>query len=327
MMRQLFLGCSLLVVAGGMTARAAAGTLPTFDDFRRIDRERRLTGQLQTDELIKVTQVDPRLMVKTAQLHPDDPRIIWGAAELITDWPAKRILFETALEEDHTNVAVALHYATAAVQHSDFTVAREWLGYCELNDSDNTAPWLVEQWVLRQLHLNPKPAHEPEARTSDFRDYSVEATRARTKTLEAAGYSAYSARRLGMKADSAALSMARDLIKPPIPDVARPLLKDAARSMQEHGTFLLDEFVGQTIEGALLSLRPDASTSVTVRYRFMEMEDRRQALQDLLAQVEHGTVDFTTEAQMVQYFDNVLNEGEETAMKDLMTTVRRQTPP
>ncbi len=310
-----------------MTAGVWADSLPTFADFRRVDRERRLTGQLQTDELTKVTQVDPRLMVKTAQLHADDPEMLWGAAELISDWPAKRILFETALAEDHTNVAVALHYACAAVQHSDFTVARTWLGYCELNDTDNTAPWLVEQWVLRQQRLPTKPAHAPLARTTDFRDYSVEATRARTKLLEAAGYSAYSARRLGMKADSAALSMARDLIKPPIPEGIAPLLKDAARAMQGHGTFLLTEFVGQTIEGALMSLQPDASTSETVRFRFMEMEDRRQSLQDLLRQVEQGTIDFTTEAQMVRYFNNVLDLGEEAAMKDLMTTVRHQSAP
>ena len=82
------------------------------------------------------------------------------------------------------------------------------------------------------------------------------------------------------------------------------------------------QLVGQTIERALMGLRPDADSSVEVRYRSVELDKRREELKALLADIERNTVDFATEAEMVQYFDNVLNSGEETAMKKLAETVR-----
>ena len=104
-------------------------------------------------------------------------------------------------------------------------------------------------------------------------------------------------------------------------------MKEAAQSLQRRPLFLLWEFVGQTIERALMARRPDADTSVEVRYRGAELDNRREELKNLLADVERNTVDFATEAEMVRYFDDVLGIGEEAAMKKLAETVRRQGAP
>src|ERR1700683_4019654 len=93
----------LLLVVGvlglGPLAFIPAGlaqSLPTYEDFRRVDRMRRLSGQLETEELLKLTQVDRRLIERTAAAT-NDFRVKWGAAELISSWPIKREMFEKAL--------------------------------------------------------------------------------------------------------------------------------------------------------------------------------------------------------------------------------------
>ena len=327
MTRRFLQWACLLAVGFGIALRAAADSLPTYEDFRRVDRTRRMTGQMQTDELLKITRIDPGLIARTVRAHSNDPQMLWAAAELFTDWANKREMYREALTANGTNTAVTLRFACAAIQHTEFELATFWLGYCELHDGDNTAPWLAEIWMLRHQARATKPSHEPTGHTTEFRDYSVDSIRARIRFLEAAGYSAYSARRLGFSPESPVLDMTRELIKPPTPEEAVPLLRKAAHSMQTRASFLLDEFVGQTIEGVLLAAQKDAATSETVRYRFMEMESRRKSLQDQLANVGRGVVDFATEPQMVQYFDNVLSEGEEAAMKDLTAAVRGRPSP
>jgi len=127
-----------------------AVSLPTYEDFRRVDRVRRLTGQLNTAELLELTRIDPALIAQTAQQHTNDVQALWGAAELTVDWPGKRAYYESALAAGRTNAAVALRFACTAAHRRDFEVAQPWLRYCEKNDSGNLVPWLVEWWVLRQ---------------------------------------------------------------------------------------------------------------------------------------------------------------------------------
>lgn len=303
-----------------------AVTLPGFEDFRRIDRSRRMTGQMLTTELLQVSQMNAGLILQTAQRHPDDTNILWGAAELIVDWQQRRALYERALTVSGTNAGIAVRFACAAAQQHDLDVALPWLHECQKRDADNTAPWLAELWLLRERRQTAALSNSPPMWTSNFRDYSVEASRARCKTLEAAGYSAYAARRLGFSPDSPVVTMARDLCKPPIAEQTSGLLKETARALQTRPQFLLSEFVGQTIERALLAQRPDAATSVEVRYRSVEMDQRREELKDLLANLERNTIEYANEAEMVRYFDDVLDIGEEAAMKKLAEVVRPQAP-
>jgi hypothetical protein len=137
-----------------------------------------------------------------------------------------------------------------------------------------------------------------------------------------AGYSRYSARRLGFMPEAVAVGMARDFARPPVDTNVAPVLLLIAKSMQESGTFLLTELVGQTLENAVLASRPDAATSPEVAYRTMEIDKRRAELKTLLADVERNVVEVATEPEMVQYFDNVLTIGEETAVKRLTEVVR-----
>src|SRR5438093_295916 len=97
-----------------------AASLPTFQDFRRVDRTRRLTGQLQTAELLSVSQIDAGLIKRTAQEHADDATIQWGAAELLVDWAGKHEMFESALHASGTNTPVALRFASAAAKARKF---------------------------------------------------------------------------------------------------------------------------------------------------------------------------------------------------------------
>ena len=277
---------------------------------------------MQTAELLNVSRIDADLIVRTAQRNAGDARQLWGAAELLVDWPRKRALFEAALLVGGTNAAVATRLACVAAKHGDANVALPWLHHCQQTDGDNVVPWLAELWLMREQTRPGVLSNSPPLWATNFRDYSVDATRARIALLEAAGYSTYSARRLGFQPDSIALGMARDLCKPPVSEQTAALLKQAAQALQMRRPFLLSEFVGQTIERALMGLRPDADSSVEVRYRSVELDKRREELKALLADIERNTVDFATEAEMVQYFDNVLNSGEETAMKKLAETVR-----
>ena len=70
----------------------SAEPLPTFEDFRRMDQIRRLTGQLQTAELLKITRIDPELIAGVVRRGTNDAQLAWGAAELLTDRRAVRYL-------------------------------------------------------------------------------------------------------------------------------------------------------------------------------------------------------------------------------------------
>lgn len=298
-----------------------AASLPSFEDFRRVDRMRRFTGQLQTAELLEVTHIDPALIIRTAQ-KADDPKMLWGATELLSDWPRKRAMFESVRQASGTNanLLIDLRYACAAAQNRDFDVALTLLRECQKRDTGNIVPWLGELWVLQQ-QKQPIPTRRPPD-WAEFRDGAAEAARARVRLLEAAGYSPYSARRLGFMPDTFAVSMARDLSSPPVDTNAAPVLRAVAKAMQESPTFMLTELVGQTLERGIMASRPDAATSPEVSFRIVEMDKRRDELKTLLADVERNIVDVATEKEMVQYFDDVLAMGEEAAMKHLAETVR-----
>jgi len=165
---------------------------------------------------------------------------------LIGEWPIKRELFESALVASGSNVMVALRYACAAAQKRDEETARPLLHFVEKNDEGNAVPWLVE---LRLLQWESKDFAElklPVFRIIHYRDYAVEAARARIKLLGTAGYSAYAARRLGFAPDTPVLGMARELTEQPVEKAATPFLLEVARVMQERPMYLLTELVGQT---------------------------------------------------------------------------------
>jgi hypothetical protein len=299
-----------------------AQSLPTFQEFRRIDRLRRLTGQVQSEESLAVMRVNPSLMERTIAAHTNDATVLWGAAELQSDWPKQRALFEQAIAVGGTNAAIALRFAQAACRQGELDAAKPWIVYCQKTDKDNFAPWLVELWMLRKQKKPLKEVSTPSALTLKLQDYSVAASRARIRFLEAAGYCKYSARRVGFSPDSMLLTMARELGQPPVEEGSETVLMQMAQALQKAPPFLLTELIGQTLEGNLLAARPDAATSPEVRARNVEITERREDLKELLADVQRNAVDFATEAEMVQYFDTVLSDGEEAAMKWLLHTVR-----
>lgn len=300
---------------------ASAQRLPTFDDFRRVDRTRRLTGQLHTAELLEVMRIDSALILRTTQQNTNDVKLLWGAAELIPDWPHKRALYEATMRAGLSNDAVTVRFACAAAQHRDFVLARATMRLSQRPEETNILPWLCELW-MRQQEKRATDDLNPPGWTSDFHDFSAEAARERIRVLEAAGYSPYAARRLGFMPDMFALNIARDLGQPPVDTNAAPVLLRAARGMQQRAPFLLVEMVGQTLERGVLASRPDADRSSEVRVRNAEIEQRREELRQLLADVEHNAVDFATETEMVRYFDDVLAVGEENAMHRLADSVR-----
>jgi hypothetical protein len=287
--------------------------LPGFTDFQRIDRARRQTGERVTDDLLRVSTVDPALILKTVEGRPE---LCWGAAELLKDWTARRAMYERALAATGTNAGIAVRFACAAAKHGD-DVALVWLREAQKRDNDNTAPWVAELWWLRQHEQPMMLPNAPAAWTANFRDYSVEASRARIRLLEAAGYSPYAARRLGVSADSPALAMARDLVRPPVNEATLSLLAQTARALQQEQQFLLDELIGQTMERSLLLMRHDPA----FESRSAVLDKRREELRKLVADVERNTVDLATEVQMIEYYDNELDKGEEVAMKNLSETV------
>jgi len=318
---------TFLVVLTLTLVSAWADDLPTFDDFRRIDRTRRLTGQMQTAELLAVNQINTELILGVVRQNTNDAQFAWGAAEMVTRWPDKRTLFETALQLTTNNIAIANRFACAAAQQGEYDLALKWAWFCEEKDSDNTMPWLVELWVLGARKQPQEFTGKEPLWATVFRDYSVEATLARIRLLERVGYSPYAARRLGFKPDSEALIIARELIRPPLAEATQRLLKESATYLQFRRPFLLSELVGQTIEHAVLMRRPNAEKSMEVRVRFNEMDERREELKQLYGALEHNTVDFATEKQMVEYFNDVLALGEEDAMKKLAVTVQQLAPP
>ncbi len=299
-----------------------AATLPTFEDFRRIDRTRRLTGQLQTAELLDVMRIDADAVLRAAQATgTNDLKFVWGAAELMPDWPRKRALFDAVIRAGLSNDAVLVRATAAAAQNREFDLSRAWARGARRPESSNVVPWLGELWMLRAEHRASNDLDVP-SWTSDYRDYSAEAARERIRVLEAVGYSPYSARRLGFMPDTYTVSFARDLGQPPVNTNAVLLLLRAGRAMQQRPPFLLIELAGQTLERGVMSAREDADRSPEVRYRNAEIEQRRGELKKLLQDMDANIIELTTEAEMIRYFDDVLNLGEEAAMRRLSEAVR-----
>jgi hypothetical protein len=297
-----------------------AAALPTFDDFRRADRERRTSSQLTTAESLAIGAPSADSLLRAAQEKAQDSQMLWGAAELLGDWPKKRAMFESALQASGTNTEIAVRYACAAAQKREFGLALQWARSCEKQDADNLVSWLLEMWVLRQQNQSLEAVKPPRLATR-FRDYGAEAARARIALLIAAGYSPYSARRIGvLNIDRYVLTMTLELAQRPVDPALAPVLLTAARSMQQGATFIVTELAGQHVESAATTARADADLQLAQHME--QLQGRRQDLQQLVADIQRDIIDLATESEMVQYFDNMLVLGEETAMKKLAEAVR-----
>ena len=292
-----------------------AQRLPAFEDFRRADRERRVTGQFQTAESMRLMRVDPKLLARVAAENRDDPELLFGLAELRGGWPA-------ALEANGSNVVVALRFACVRAAKRDYDTALHWFRYCQIHDSNNLVPWLGELWVLRRQG-KPLDAFRPPRSATEYRDCAVPAARARVRVLEKAGYTPYAARRIALMQNTFVESMAQDLSRAPITPQTTSFLLNAARAMQRRPTFLLTELVGQTLERHVLETMSHASEEEIVK-QLDELDDRREELKRLVSNTERNTVDLATESEMVQYYDDVLAIGEEAAMRRLAAAVRGQ---
>jgi hypothetical protein len=264
------------------------------------------------------------LVLRVAGQHRDNAQIQWGAAELLNDWTQKQAQFEVALAVSGTNATIALWFACDAAQSGKFDTAQTWLQYCQKIDSSNAVPWLVMFWISSK-QAAPLDAIQPPACATQFHDAIAPAARARIRLLEAAGYSPYAARRLGVLGVNMALpSMLRELAKQKLPDPAARLLLTAAQAMQ-HGMLFITELVGQTVEKSLLQARPDAETNTEIAARLEHLAARRESIKRVTSDVGR-IVDAATESEMVQYFDDILTVGEEGAMNRLAKTVKK-TPP
>ena len=305
---------------------ATAGPLPTFDSFRQIDRTRRLTGQLQTAELLKATRLDPELINGVVRQGTNDAHLAWGAAELLADWSQRRIQFESALATTGTNKLIALRFACAAARQREYDLALQWARYCKDKDPDNLVPWVVESWVLIERKQRSQLPQTLPVWVTHYRDYTVDVCEMRFMVLERAGYSPYVARRLGFKPDSDALLMASELGRPPVEEMLRLLLKQTADSLQLRRQFLVNELVGQTLERTLYALHTDLEMQTVVQSRKEAIAVRREELKGLLVDMERNIVEAASESQLVQYYDNILAFGEEEAMHKLMATVRAPAP-
>ena len=249
MRRLLPLLAAFLLTSNFWLLNSGAQGLPTFEDFRSADRERRETGRLQTAESMALARVNPKLIARVATENRDDPELLLGVAELRGgDWPV-------ALEAGGTNAVVALRFACASAIKRDYPTALRWFRYCQTNDTGNLVPWLGELWVLRQQGDSPDTFRPPE-RVMEYRDYGVPAARARVRVLEKAGYTPYAARRIALMQNTFVESMAQDLSRDSVAQPASSFLLTAARAMQRRPTFLLTEFVGQSLERAALAAIP-----------------------------------------------------------------------
>ncbi len=320
-MRQKLLVLFYILASGfWLLTPAVSAPLPTFGDFSRVDRERRSSGQLQTAESLELTHVDPALILRTADQHRDDPQIQWGAAELLIDWTQKQPQFETALAVSGTNAAIALRFGCAAARAGQSDIARTWLRHCQNVDPTNAVPWLADLWLSQKEGTTAK--FQSPTTATQFHEYAAEATRARIRVLETAGYSAYAARRIGFETEKPLLSMVHELVSAKTTEPAR-LLAYAAVSMQ-HGTFLITELVGQSLEKTLLTAQATASTNTeAVAARLEQLTVRRNQIRQLVTDTGRFVVDNATEAEMVQYYDDVLTFSEENAMKRLAKTVKK----
>jgi hypothetical protein len=310
-----------------VTPAFSAQPLPTYEDFRRVDRMRRMTGQLQTEELLRLTDIDRGLIQRAVQQATNDYQIVWGAAELVRDWPSQHALFDTALTASGTNTEVALRYACAAAEGHDPETAATLLHLVETDDSANIVPWFVEMNLLVAQKKGLADMKSPPSWAIRYRDYAVDAARARIRTLEAMGYSPYAARRLGFMPGMPVLAMAREYADKPIDKAAMPLLATVARAMQSRPIYLVTELVGQTLERAVMKVGVDGQSGSEVSLRNVELDRRRDDIRALLSMVQQNAVDVATESEMVNYFDNVLSLGEEIAMHRLAETVQRSGQP
>lgn len=294
----------------------AAG-LPTFEEFREADRTRRASQQWQSEPSVRLTQVEPSLVLGVTKKHRGDWELQWGAAELLSDWKEKRTQFESALMGSRTNVAVALRFGCAAAVEGQTELATKWLEYCQEHDKTNSVSWLAELWMLRGM--GEADRFEPTGAGPVFRDYAEEAARARIRVLEAGGYSKYSARRVGFLPQLYAVRMAQDLRKGNHADYVEKFLLDTAKVMQVAATFLVAELAGESLETSMWERQKDSAMKET---RMEALTTRRATLGGLLREMEKR-VDAATEEQMVRYFDDLLLLGEVEAMKRLGCEVGR----
>jgi hypothetical protein len=317
----------LLLTSDFWVLNSGAQSFPTYEDFRRVDRLRRMTGQLQTAELLKVTEINRGLIERVARQATNDYQAVWGAAELIGGWQTKRSLFESALASSGTNLEVALRYACVAAVNNDSATALSLLRIVEKDDSANIVPWFVELKLLLAQKKALTDLGAPPSWAIRYRDYAADAARARIHALEAAGYSPYAARRLGFMPDTPVLAMARECAEKPIEKPTLPLLLTVAHAMQDRPAYLVTELVGQTLERAAIGVGAAGQTSAEVSVRSIELDRRRDEIKALLFAVERNVVDVATESEMVQYFNDVLSLGEELAMRRLAATIQRHPLP
>ena len=286
----------------GLIVVLAAG-LPTFEDFREADKERRESGQFQTARAGELTRMDAGSIEALAAKRRSDALTQWGAAELLTNWAKRKAHYEAALHAGDTNLVVALRYGCAAAQNGDEAAGR-WLRYCAQRDPSNAVPWIAEAW-LQWKGGKPVTTVTLPATAIQFRDGGVEAGLARIRLLEALGYSPYSARRIGYLSDGAALGMIRDL------GATRWVgLRDVALAMQQGARFIVTELVGQSVESHWLR----EEDSAAAKDRRAAVQARRDELQRLVAEVGATTVLTAREHELVEYFDRLLTDGETAAL-------------
>ncbi|MCX7887302.1 MAG: hypothetical protein N3B01_08655 [Verrucomicrobiae bacterium] len=311
---------SWLCEGGGMTwllCIVLGAWLPSFEDFREADRARRESGRWQSEALARLMQVNPARVLEVARRHSHDWEMQWGAAELVSDWKLKRARFEAAVAGSGTNVAVAARFACAAAAERDDALAMRWIEHCQRHDRTNSVSWLVELWLLRAQ--GEADRFEPTGAGPVFRDYAEGAARARIRVLEAMGYSKYSARRIGYLPKLYAVEMAQQLRRGKHEPYVREFLLETAAAMQRDAVFLVTELAGQSLETAMLALRPDSPAK---QARLEELAERRVWVQEMLGELEQR-VDAASEERMVRYFDELLLLGELEAMRRLA----RELPP
>jgi len=322
-MRQILSFFAIVVALSFILPSSSFAGLPTFDAFRQMDSERRTSGQLHTTKSLNLMRVDPALILRVAEQHRNDPQIQWGAAELIGDWAQRRPQFETALAVSGTNADIALRFSCVAAQVGEMDIAQTLLRHCQKTAPSNAVPWLVTSWISSKQGA-PLDAIQPPVYATQFNDAMIQATIARIRALEAAGYSPYAARRLGiLSANMTFPPMLRELAKKRLPDPIARLLLTTAQAMQHEKLFIM-ELVGQTVEKSLLQARSGAETNTEITARLEHLAARRESIKRVATDVGR-IVDAATEQEMVQYFDDVLTFGEEEAMNRLARAVQNRT--
>ena len=147
MTRSLPIVAVFLLTSGFWVLGSEAQGLPSFEAFRRADRERRQTGQRQTAASLALTRVDTNRVARVAAQNTANPEIMLGAAELGGDWSA-------ALSASGTGVVVTLRFACASATRRDYETALRWLRVCQKNDTGNIVPWPLPH-AARLLRRSP----------------------------------------------------------------------------------------------------------------------------------------------------------------------------